>query len=151
MHYDRQREEQKQEILKKENTAVCREQILDMLKEVLSDTMKVFDFGAKKHPDSASIPNFLTPEGNKCDLKTRGKSVLGHAASGFCHPEALDEESGLPHLLHLISSAAILYIRHKRNIKHPIDQKQTIKTKKNLGLCGWAYVGESNDRSNENV
>jgi hypothetical protein len=99
----------------------CRQQILDMLDEVASDTMQVFDFGAAKHPDSGDTPNFLMPAGNKCELRVRGKSVLGHAASSFENPGALDSESNLPHLLHLISSACILYIRHKRNINHPND------------------------------
>lgn len=100
----------------------CRQKIIDMLSEVALDTMQVFDFGAQKHPDSGDTPNFLLPNGNKCGLKVRGKSILGHAASSFEHPEALDSESGLPHLLHLISSACIIYIRNKRNITHPLDE-----------------------------
>lgn len=99
----------------------CRQQILDMLAETVSDTMQVFDFGAAKHPDSGNVPNFLTPDGNKCSVKVRGSGVLRHAAQSFGNPGALDDESGLPHLLHLISSAAILYIRHKRNIVHSED------------------------------
>lgn len=104
----------------------CREQIVQMLCEVLVDTMKVFDFGAKKHPDSGDTPNFLLPNGNKCSRHERGSSVLRHAARTFMHPELLDEESQVSELLHLIASAAILYIRHKRNIKHPIDCKHQI-------------------------
>lgn len=100
----------------------CRLQILEMLIEVLNDTMQVFDFGAKKHPDSGETPNFLTAAGNKCELKVRGSSVLRHAAQSFGNPEALDDESNLQHLLHLMASAAILYIRHKRNIVHPADE-----------------------------
>lgn len=101
---------------------VCREQIIDMLMEVVLDVMQVFDFGAKKHPDSGDTPNFLTPEGNKCSLHVRGSSVLRHAARTFMDPKKLDDESGLNELLHLMSSVSILYIRQKRNIVHPDDQ-----------------------------
>jgi hypothetical protein len=100
----------------------CRQKILDMLSEVLEDTMQVFDFGAKKHPDSGATPNFLIPAGNKCSLTDRGSSVLRHSARTFTHPELVDDESGVNELLHLISSASILYIRHKRNIVHPQDE-----------------------------
>ncbi len=99
----------------------CRQKIVEMMCEVVEDTMQVFDFGAKKHPDSGDTPNFLTSEGNKCSLKDRGSSCLRHNARTFMYPEAIDEESGLPELLHLISSVAIMYIRHKRNIVHPED------------------------------
>jgi hypothetical protein len=105
---------------------LCRYKIVQMLTEVFEDTMQVFDFGAQKHPDSGDTPNFLTPAGNKCSLKTRGKSVLGHNASSFCNPLALDDESGLPHILHAIASDAILYIRAKRNIVHPEDERDYI-------------------------
>ena len=110
-HYDEQRGK----------AFCCRAIIRETLKEVLDDVMQVFDFGAKKHPDSGAKPNFLMEDGNKCSLKERGKSILGHAASSFEKPLALDSESNLPHLLHLISSAAILYIRAKRGIVHPED------------------------------
>lgn len=104
-------------------TSQCRVKILDMMCEVANDTMQVFDFGAKKHPDSGDEPNFLTPEGNKCSLRERGSSVLRHGARTFMHPEAIDEESGLAELLHLMASLSILYIRQKRNIVHPEDKK----------------------------
>lgn len=100
----------------------CRQQILDMLEEVKNDTMKVFDFGAQKHPDSGDTPNFLTEDGSKCSLRNRGSSILRHAARTFMKPEMLDEESNLPELLHLMSSVAIMYIRQKRNIIHPEDK-----------------------------
>ena len=105
----------------KQSTA-CRQQILDMLEEVLEDTMKVFDFGNQKHPDSGDTPNFLTPEGNKCSSEVRGNSCLHHAASVRCG-EQEDKESGLHPALHLIASAAIVYIRQKRNIIHSDDQE----------------------------
>ena len=105
---------------------VCRQKIIDMLDEVKRDTMKVFDFGAQKHPDSGDTPNFLTSEGNKCSLKDRGSSVLRHAARTFMHPEVLDEESKLNELLHLMASCAILYIRQKRNIIHLDDRHETV-------------------------
>ena len=70
----------------------CRQKIVQMLGEVMSDTMQVFDFGAQKHPDSGDTPNFLTADGNKCSLRERGSSVLRHAARTFMHPAALDEE-----------------------------------------------------------
>lgn len=99
----------------------CRHKIVQMMAEVSEDTMQVFDFGAKKHPDSGSTPNFLTPEGNKCSLSVRGKSALGHVARAFMQPGALDHESNLQHILHAIASLSIIYIRHKRGIIHPED------------------------------
>jgi hypothetical protein len=105
------------------NDTSCRQKIIHMLAEVMQDTLKVFDFGAAKHPDSGDTPNFLMKDGNRCSLKDRGSSVLRHAARTFEHPEALDEESNLPELLHLLSSASILYIRHKRNIIHTTDEE----------------------------
>lgn len=104
------------------NSSPSRLQVIDMLIETTLDTLKVFDFGAEKHPDSGDTPNFLTPAGNKCRIKVRGSGVLRHAAQSFGKPGAIDEESKAPHLLHLLSSAAILYIRHKRNIIHPEDE-----------------------------
>jgi len=103
------------------NDSPSRQKIVNMLAEVMKDVMQVFDFGARKHPDSGDTPNFLEKNGNKCSLHERGSSVLRHAARTFEHPERLDEESNLSELLHLLSSASILYIRHKRNITHPID------------------------------
>ena len=99
----------------------CRQQIIDMLEEIKTDVLQAFDFGAQKHPDSGTTPNFLTLEGNKCSLHERGSSVLRHAARTFMHPEAIDAESQLPELLHLMASCVILYIRQKRNIIHPED------------------------------
>ena len=106
------------------NSIDCRQQIVDMLNEVVTDTMQVFDFGAQKHPDSGDTPNFLTPQGNKCSLQERGSSVLRHAARTFMHPEAIDEESGLPEYLHLMASVCIMYIRYKRKINHHADTNQ---------------------------
>ena len=100
----------------------CRQQIQDMLSEVTRDTMKVFEFGAAKHPDSGDTPNFLTPNGNKCSLRERGSSVLRHAARTFMNPNLLDEESRLLELLHLMASVAIIYTRQKRKIVHPEDE-----------------------------
>ena len=99
----------------------CKQKIVDMMIEVASDTLKVFEFGAAKHPDSGDTPNFLTPKGSKCSLFERGSGVLRHGARTFMHPEVPDAESNLPELLHLMASCAILYIRHKRNIIHPED------------------------------
>lgn len=98
-----------------------RDKILQMMEEVVQDTMKVFDFGAAKHPDSGDVPNFLTPEGNKCSLKDRGSSALRHVARTFMNPGRLDDESGLPEILHAMACLSILYIRYKRNIRHPDD------------------------------
>lgn len=100
----------------------CREKIIQMLDEVLTDTMHVFDFGAQKHPDSGDEPNFLTPNGSKCSKFDRGSSILRHAARTFMSPDMNDKESGTNELLHLISSAAIMYIRQKRRIVHPEDR-----------------------------
>lgn len=104
-----------------EEQARRRKKIEYMLEEVAEDVMKVFDFGATKHPDSGEIPNFLMPEGNKCEHKVRGSSCLRHAAELYCDSRA-DWESGLHPALHLIASAAILYIRQKRKITHPKDE-----------------------------
>ncbi len=100
----------------------CRQKILDMLNEVSRDVMQVYEFGASKHPDSSDNPNFLTKNGNKCSKHDRGSSILRHGARTFMHPEMLDKESGLPELLHLLSSVSIMYIRHKRKIVHPEDE-----------------------------
>jgi hypothetical protein len=102
--------------------APCRQKIIQMMTEVMTDTLTVFDFGAKKHPDSGNTPNFLEVDGNKCSLRERGSSVLRHGARTFMDPGRLDDESNLPELLQLIASASILYIRHKRNITHPLDE-----------------------------
>lgn len=104
----------------------CREKILQMMAEVASDTMQVFDFGAKKHPDSGDDPNFLLPSGNKCSKHDRGSSILRHGARTFMRPEIVDDESGLPELLHLLASVSIMYIRTKRGILHPDDAKDYI-------------------------
>ena len=96
----------------------CRYKINQMLKEVMQDTMQVFDFGAKKHPDSGDTPNFLTPNGSKCSQFERGSGILRHGARTFMNPGRIDDESGLPEYLHLLASVAIMYIRHKRNIVH---------------------------------
>lgn len=100
----------------------CRQKIIQMLEEVLEDTMQVFDFGKRKHPDSGDTPNFLMEDGNKCSLHDRGSSILRHAARTFMNPKMTDEESGLPELLHLMSSVAVMYIRTKRGIVHPLDK-----------------------------
>ena len=107
-------------LLVPDNMGPCRLKIGQMLSEVFEDTMQVFDFGAKKHPDSGDTPNFLTPEGNKCSLEVRGNSCLHHAAD-LRAGKTKDWESGLSPALHLIASAVILYIRQKRNIQHPLD------------------------------
>lgn len=108
-------------IIPKMGISPCKQKIIDMMSEAMTDVMQVFEFGAEKHPDSGDMPNFLTSEGNKCSKFERGSSVLRHAARTFMHPEIADKESGLPELLHLISSSVILYIRQKRNITHPDD------------------------------
>jgi len=95
--------------------------IEQMMSEVAEDTMKVFAFGAAKHPDSGDTPNFLTENGNKCSVKDRGSSCLRHSAE-LLTGRTEDEESGLHPALHLISSAAILYARHKRGIIHTQDK-----------------------------
>lgn len=127
-HYDDFQEKhasEQREFLQKLSKPVkpnlCREKIVKMLAEVMVDVLQVFDFGAIKHPDSGDTPNFLEKDGNKCSKHDRGSSVLRHSARTFMHPEALDEESGLSELLHLISSASIIYIREKRKIIHPND------------------------------
>lgn len=99
----------------------CRQKIIDMLSEVMTDTLQVFDFGAGKHPDSGDTPNFLESNGSKCSKYDRGSSILRHSARTFMRPEILDSESNLPELLHLMSSCAIMYIRQKRKIQHPAD------------------------------
>lgn len=106
------------------NFNTCRDKIVQMLQEVLNDTMQVFDFGAKKHPDSGDTPNFLTPEGNKCSRSVRGNSCLHHAADTR-EGKTVDHESGLHPALHGIASLAIMYIRQKRGIVHSEDKHET--------------------------
>lgn len=118
-HYDEYRELEK---LRLDERFECRDKIIQVLNEVSKDVMQVFDFGAKKHPDSGNTPNFLTPNGNKCAHRERGSGCLRHAAEAYARNKS-DAESGLNPLLHLIASAAILYIRQKRNIIHPEDLK----------------------------
>lgn len=104
----------------KSNT--CRKQIIEMLIETALDTLQVFDFGAKKHPDSGDTPNFLEKDGNKCSKHNRGSSILRHSARTFMAPDMKDKESNLPELLHLLASVSIMYMRNKRNIVHPEDK-----------------------------
>lgn len=104
----------------------CEKQIRDFLDEVLNDVFTVFEFGATKHPDSGDTPNFLTVNGNKCSHKQRHDSCFHHLASSFCH-DTKDPESGLNPLLHLIASAAILYIRQKHDIVHPEDKDNQLE------------------------
>lgn len=113
------------ERLKREllNSNLCRQQIVEMLAETAVDTLQVFDFGARKHPDSGDTPNFLEKNGNKCSLHDRGSSILRHGARTFMNPDMLDVESNLQELLHLLASVSIMYIRNKRNITHPLDEK----------------------------
>lgn len=101
--------------------SACKASIKQMLQEVMNDVLQVFEFGATKHPDSGSTPNFLTEEGNKCAHKDRGSSCLRHAAELYAGKQH-DDESNLHPALHLISSAAIMYIRQKRDIIHPGDK-----------------------------
>ncbi len=96
-------------------------EIEEMLQEVMEDTMGVFEFGATKHPDSGSTPNFLTKNGNKCTHQVRHDSCFHHTAHSFAGFRE-DEESGLHPLLHLVGSACILYIRQKRGIVHDEDE-----------------------------
>lgn len=105
---------------KKINKRTSRLMIEQMMQEVVEDTMQVFDFGANKHPDSGDVPNFLTAGGNKCSLRDRGSSCLRHSAELYVGSKS-DNESKLHPSLHLIASAAILYIRQKRNIIHGED------------------------------
>lgn len=101
---------------------VCRDKIVDMLCEISTDILQVFDFGAQKHPDSGDTPNFFMENGNKCSKHDRGSSILRHAARVFMQPEKIDDESKLSELLHLMASVCIMYIRHKRGIIHPSDE-----------------------------
>jgi hypothetical protein len=105
---------------KKIDKRTSRLMIEQMMQEVVEDVMQVFDFGAKKHPDSGEVPNFLTENGNKCALRDRGSSCLRHSAE-LLTGRTEDEESHLSPALHLIASASILYIRQKRNIIHGED------------------------------
>lgn len=109
-------------VVPKMGISPCFAKIVDMLAEVMTDTMQVYEFGAKKHPDSGETPNFLMENGNKCSKHDRGSSILRHGAATFMEPELLDKESKLPELLHLISSVSIMYIRQKRKIIHPDDE-----------------------------
>lgn len=97
--------------------------LIRFMDEVFDDVMRVFAFGADKHPDSGDTPNFLMEDGNKCQHKVRHDSCFHHTAESFCGSKA-DHESGLHPLLHLISSSAILYYRQKHGIVHPDDEEK---------------------------
>lgn len=104
------------------NKEILLQKARKILHECADDAVKVFEFGCNKHPDSGTELNFMQKDGNKCSLHDRGSSILRHGARTFMHPELLDEESGLPELLHLLSSVCIMYIRHKHTIVHSDDE-----------------------------
>ena len=95
--------------------------IRELLDETTDDVMKVFEFGATKHPPNGVKPNFLEFNGNKCSRRVRGSSCLRHAAELFSGVKE-DHESGLHPALHLMASAFILYIRDKNGIIHTDDR-----------------------------
>lgn len=88
------------------------------------DFTQVQVFGAKKHPDSTGKLNWLQPNGVKSSFTQMHDSAFHHIAQSFAGgPEkmAIDEESGLPHLLMGICRLQMVYTRMKRKLKHDED------------------------------
>jgi len=92
------------------------EQLLKDLPDQFRDYLDVIRIGAAKHGDN----NWLEPNGKKSSHKDMHASMFRHLAhSSAGHRK--DDESGLDHLLHLITRAQMMYTRIQRNIKHKED------------------------------
>lgn len=88
--------------------------LLDKYPEIL-DIFKVFVMGQKKHGDS-----WLEANGKGMSRKEQFASLTRHAAKYYMGEE-LDEESKLPHELHIACRAIMEYIRKQRGLNHPDD------------------------------
>lgn len=88
--------------------------LLEQYPEIL-DIFKVFVMGQKKHGDS-----WLEANGKGMSRKEQFASLTRHAAKYYMGEE-LDEESKLPHELHIACRAIMAYIRKQRGLNHPDD------------------------------
>lgn len=86
------------------------------------DFIEIIKMGSIKY----SMNNWLEPEGTKSSEKDMHASMFRHLAqsstSGGKGELRLDTESGLDHLLHLITRAQMLYTRRKRMIRSSEDK-----------------------------
>lgn len=98
------------------------------------DFMKVVEMGASKY----AANGWMDPDGANTSKKDQFASMNRHLAKWFAG-NPIDEESGLHHLLHVMTRCAFEYTRHQLGIKHPDD------TPPNKGLCApslWSRPGE---------
>lgn len=82
--------------------------------------LDVMMFGAEKY----EMDGWLKHDGKSSDHKSMHSSIMRHVALSFANVR-IDDESGLDHLLHVITRATMLYTRMKRGIVHPLDKKVT--------------------------
>ena len=78
----------------------------------------MLDFGAAKY----SPNGWLESNGKRTSFKEYHDSMFHHLAMSFAG-ERIDKESGLDHLLHVITNAQMLYTRLQRNIRNDKDEK----------------------------
>ena len=86
------------------------------------DYLKVLDFGASKY----SPNGWLEPNGARTSFKEYHDSIFHHLAKSFAG-QRLDDESGLDHLLHVITNAQMLYTRIHREIYNDKDVKEKVE------------------------
>lgn len=85
------------------------------------DYLAVLDMGAKKY----SPHGWLEPNGTRTSFKEYHDSMFHHLAKSFSGIRN-DDESGLDHLLHLITNAQMMYTRLKRGIINTKDMSLDI-------------------------
>lgn len=84
--------------------------------EEFYDFLAVLAFGARKY----GCYTWQDPNGNKASFKAMHDSMQRHLTASL-NNERFDPETNLDPLLHLASRALMMYVRIKRNIKHPED------------------------------
>lgn len=90
--------------------------------ELIEEVKEVFRYGATKHGDNSSSPNFLEKDGYKCTLNESSKCALNHVAEGYYGHEK-DLETGCHPFAHAIANLMMRYTRTKRGIVHPRDEE----------------------------
>lgn len=89
-------------------------------KPEFDDYLSVLDMGAIKYgPNDWLEPNSA---GARTSHKGFHDSMFHHLAQSFAGIRN-DDESGLDHLLHLITNAQMMYTRIKRGIVNDLDKK----------------------------
>lgn len=88
---------------------------IDVPPEML-DFLQVMIMGAKKH----GANNWLDADGKKSSHKDMHASMFRHLAASSAGVRT-DEESGMDHLLHLMTRAGMYYTRLKRGLIHSAD------------------------------